>query len=160
MKLYELTEAYRNIENLLSDEEADTEALEKALSQVEDSIENKAENIAKLVRNIDGDIKALKDEEKRLAGRRKALENKQRDIKKYLELQLKTLEIDKVKTKLFTIYIQNNAPSVKITDEEAIPEDFYKYSKSIVKKDILEALKDGEEVPGAEINQTRSLRIR
>lgn len=160
MKLYELTEAYRNIENIMSDEDADVETLKKALEEVEDNIENKAENIAKLVRNIDSDIKALKDEEKRLAERRKALENKQKNVKKYLEYQLKSLKIDKVKTGLFTVSIQNNAPSVKITNEEEIPESFFKYTKSISRKDILQVLKDGQEVPGAELKRTKTLRIR
>ena len=102
----------------------------------------------------------MKAEEKRLAGRRRALESKKKSVKNYLEMQLKAMEIDKVKTSLFTVSIQNNAPSVKIVDEKAIPEDFFKYTKSIVKKDILGALKDGEEVPGAKIKQTRTLRIR
>lgn len=159
-KLYELAEMYRNIQELISDDETDTETLENALSQVEGDINSKAENMAKLIRSIDGDIETLKAEEKRLANRRKTLENKQKNIKNYLEMQLKTMKIDKVKTPLFTVAIQNNAPSVKIIDENAIPEDFFKYTKSIVKKDILEALKNGEEVPGAELKQTKSLRIR
>ncbi|WP_352404485.1 siphovirus Gp157 family protein [Sporanaerobacter acetigenes] len=159
-KLYELAEMYRNIQDLINDDETDTETLENALSQVEGDINSKAENMAKLIRSIDGDIETLKAEEKRLANRRKTLENKQKNIKNYLEMQLKTMKIDKVKTPLFTVAIQNNAPSVKIIDENAIPEDFFKYTKSIVKKDILEALKNGEEVPRAELKQTKSLRIR
>ncbi|MCF6464174.1 siphovirus Gp157 family protein [Clostridium sp. Cult1] len=159
-KLYELAEMYRNIQDLINDDETGTETLENALNQIEGDINSKAENMAKLIRSIDGDIETLKAEEKRLANRRKTLENKQKNIKNYLEMQLKTMKIDKVKTPLFTVAIQNNAPSVKIIDENAIPEDFFKYTKSIVKKDILEALKNGEEVPGAELKQTKSLRIR
>lgn len=160
MKLYELTETYKNIENLLNDEDADIETLEKALEDVQDNIENKAENIAKIVRNIDGDIKVLKEEEKRLSERRKALENKQKNVKKYLEYQLKSLEIDKVKAGLFTVSIQSNAPSVRVVDEGLIPSDFIYIKTSISKREILQALKDGKEVPGAEIKQTKSIRIR
>src|SRR5699024_3699264 len=125
-----------------------------------DGIENKAENIAKLIRHIDSDIDALRTEEKRLAQRRRALENKKKSIKDYLEMQLKVTEIDKVKTQLFTVSIQNNPPSVRIIDEDEIPEDYLSYTKSISRRDILQSLKDGEEVPGAELKQTRSLRIR
>lgn len=158
-KLYELTEMYQNISNLI-DEDVSNEELEKALEQIKDNIEVKAENTVKLIKSIEGNIDTLKEEEKRLAMKRKALENKRNGIKNYLENQLKIMDIKKVKTPLFTVAIQNNKPSVKIIDENVIPRDFFKYTKSIVKKDILEALTNGKEVPGAEIQQTKSLRIR
>ena len=73
-KLYELTEMYQNIWDLVADEEVDLDTLETALSQVEDNLETKAESMAKLVKGIDGDVTALKEEENRLAKRRKARE--------------------------------------------------------------------------------------
>lgn len=161
-KLYELTEMYQNIWGLIDDEEVDLDALEIALGQVEDTLETKAESMAILVKSIDGDVSALKEEESRLAKRRKALENKQINIKNYLENQLNIMGIDKVKTKLFTVALQNNPPSVNIIDENLIPEQYKKSitTISIVKKDILDALKLGELIEGAEIKQGKSLRIR
>ena len=140
-KLYELTEIYRNVWELINDDEADLDTLEIALGQVEDNINSKAENMAKLIRSIDGDIETLKMEEKRLAERRRALENKQKNIKTYLEMQLKAMEIDKVKTPLFTVAMQKNPPSVNILDEESIPEEFKKtvVTTTVVKKDLLAA---------------------
>ena len=161
-KMYELTEMYQNIWDLVGDDEVDLDVLEKALSQVEDTIEIKAESMAKLVKGIDGDVSALKEEESRLAKRRKALENKQTNIKLYLENQLKFMGIDKVKTPLFTVALQNNPPSVNILDETLIPEQYKKSvtTVSLVKKDILDALKLGQVIEGAEIKQGKSLRIR
>lgn len=161
-KLYELTEMYRSIAELIGDEEVGKEELEKALSQIEDNIEIKAENIAKLMKSIDGEAIALKTEESRLANRRRALENKYSNIKNYLETQLEIMKVDKIKTPLFTVALQNNKPSVDIKDEDLIPDDFKKTSTivSISKDEIFAALKEGIEVPGAEIKQTRSLRIR
>lgn len=161
-KLYDLTEMYQNIWDLIGDDEADLDALEKALSSIEDNIEIKAENTAKLIKGIDGDISILKEEENRLAKKRKALENKQKNIKGYLEMQLKAMEIDKVKTPLFTVALQKNPPSVNILDEDLIP-DIYKKTVttvSVVKKDLLDALKEGQVIAGAEIKQDKSLRIR
>lgn len=161
-KLYELAEMYKNIWDLVEDDEIDLETLETALSQVEDNLETKAENMAKLIKGIDGDINTLKEEENRLAKKRRALENKQKNIKEYLEMQLKVMEIDKVKTPLFTVALQKNPPSVNIIDEDLIPEQFKKTvtTTSVVKKDLLDALKNGEVIEGAEIKQGRSLRIR
>lgn len=161
-KLYELTEMYQNIWDLIGDEEVDLDDMELALSSIEDNIESKAENTAKLIKGIDGDINILKEEESRLAKKRKALENKQKNIKQYLEMQLRTMEIDKIKTPLFTVALQNNPPSVRFIDEDLIPG---KYKESIVtikipKKQILDDIKAGMEVPGTEFVQTKSLRIR
>lgn len=159
-KLYELTEMYKNIWDLVEDDEVDLDTLETALGQIEDNIEIKAESLAKLIKGIDGDIDTLKAEEKRLADKRRVLENKQKNIKGYLENQLRVMEIDKIKTPLFTVSLQKNPPSVEILDEDKIPEQFKKVTYTVVKKDILEALKNGQVIEGAEIKQTKSLRIR
>ena len=161
-KLYELTEMYQNIWDLVSDDETDLDTLEIALSQIEDNIEIKAESMAKLVKGIDGDVIALKAEEERLAKRRKALENKQSNIKLFLENQLKQMGLDKVETPLFKVSIQNNPPSVNILDEDLIPEQYKKTvtTTSLVKNDILKALKEGQVIEGAELKQGKSLRIR
>lgn len=161
-KLYELTDMYRGLWETIGDEEVDLDAMEVALKAVEDNIENKAENMAKLIKGIDGDIATLKTEEDRLYKKRKALANKQKSIKEYLEYQLTALELDKVSTPLFTVAMQNNPQTVVFTDENLIPE---KYKEEVVtvkipKKKILDDLKEGIEVAGTEIRQTRSLRIR
>ena len=161
-KLYELTEMYKNIWDLVEDDEIDLDTLETALGQVEDNLEVKAENMAKLVKGIDGDIDTLKTEEKRLAEKRRTLENKKNNIKYYLENQLRVMEIDKVKTPLFTVALQKNPPSVDILDEDLIPEQYKKTitTTTVVKKDLLDALKAGQVIEGAEIKQGKSLRIR
>lgn len=162
MKLYELTEMYQNVWNLIEDEEVDIESLEIALNQIEENIEAKAEGMAKLIKSIDGDIAALKEEENRLAKKRKALENKQKNIKTYLEYQLIGMGIDKVKTPLFTVALQNNPPSVRFIDEALIPEQYKVRTElvSIPKKIILDDIKKGIEVAGVEVIQGKSLRIR
>jgi hypothetical protein len=162
MKLYELTEMYQNVWNLIEDEDIDIETLEMALTQIEESIESKAEGMAKLIKSIDGDIAALKEEENRLAKKRKTLENKQKNIKTYLEYQLIGMGIDKVKTPLFTVALQNNPPSVRFIDEDLIPEEYKVRTElvSIPKKLILDDIKEGIEVAGCELVQGKSLRIR
>ena len=161
-KLYELTEMYKNIWDLVEDDEVDLETLESALGQVEDNIEIKAESMAKLIKGTQADIDFIKSEEKRLADKRKVLERNQNNIKAYLENQLRIMEIDKVKTPLFVVALQKNPPSVAIVDEDLIPEQFKKTvtTTTVVKKDLLEALKSGQVIEGAEIKQGKSLRIR
>jgi len=160
-KLYELTEMYQNISNLI-EEDADNETLEKALDEITDNIQMKAENMAKLIKSIEGNINALKDEEKRLQAKRKALENKVVNIKEYLENQLKAMGLKKVQGNLFTVSIQKNPQSVNILNEDLIPEKFKEVvtTTKIDRRELLLALKEGQEIEGVEIKQTESLRIR
>ena len=160
-KLYELTEMYQNISNLI-EEDADNETLEKALDEITDNIQMKAENMAKLIKSIEGNINALKDEEKRLQAKRKALENKVVNIKEYLENQLKAMGLKKVQGNLFTVSIQKNPQSVNILNEDLIPEQFKEVvtTTKIDRRELLAALKEGQEIEGVEIKQTESLRIR
>lgn len=156
MQLYELTEIYLNLKDM-DIEEGDLNA---ALENIDDEIETKAENIAKVLRDFDGDIEALKSEEERLAKKRKAIENRQKQLKEYLQNAMLVLDKRKFKTDLFSFNIQKNAPSLKILDESKIPEDYYKIEKKLNKNDLKEAVKNGLFEDAAELVQTESLRIR
>lgn len=160
MKLYELAENYRNLQELVDREYVDKEVIENALDQVEGDISEKLENIAKLMKSIDGDINSLKVEEERLANKRKLLENNSKKLREYIQSSLIILNTKKIKTNLFNFIIRKNTPSVNITDENLISDEFIKIEKKIEKKKVLEALKSGIEVPGAEMKQSESLQIK
>jgi hypothetical protein len=156
MQLYELTEIYLN----LKDMDIEEEDLNAALENINDEIETKADNIAKVLRDFDGDIEALKSEEERLAKKRKAIENRQKQLKEYLQNAMLVLNKRKFKTDLFSFNIQKNAPSLKILDESKIPEDYYKIEKKLNKNDLKEAVKNGLFEDAAELVSSESLRIR
>lgn len=156
MQLYELTEIYLN----LKDMDIEEEDLNSALENIDDEIETKADNIAKVLRDFDGEIEALKSEEERLAKKRKAIENRQKHLKEYLQNAMLVLDKRKFKTDLFSFNIQSNAPSLKILDESKIPEDYYKIEKKLNKNDLKEAVKNGLFEDAAELVSSESLRIR
>ncbi|KIO62097.1 hypothetical protein B4065_3317 [Caldibacillus thermoamylovorans] len=158
-KLYELTESYMKLIDL--SEQLDPETFKDTLDAIQDSLEDKVENTAKVVKSLESDVTAIKEEEKRLKERRRVLETKIDSIKNYLKEQLELAGIDKVKRPLITVSIQNNPPSVKVTDEKLIPSSFMiAKAPELDKKAVLKKLKDGEEVPGVELFQGRSLRIK
>lgn len=64
MNLYELTENYRNLQELLENDEIDQSIITAALDEVGGNIEEKSENIAKLIKSLEVDINGFKDEEK------------------------------------------------------------------------------------------------
>lgn len=160
-KLYELTENYNNLLDLIDNPEIPREMIDAALNEVGEEIEVKAENIAKLIKSIEVDAKGMKEEEQRLSSKRKSLENRISNLKAYLESAMRTTGKEKIKGKVFTLAFQNNPPSVDVINLEAIPKEYLiEQEPTLDKKSILEALKSGLEVPGAVIKQGQSLRIR
>lgn len=161
MKLYELTTAYQQLLDMLQDENADTECINDTLESLQGDIEEKAINIAKIIKSIDADIKAIKTEEERLMNKRNSLDVRKSNIKKYLESQLSACGIDKVKTPTMTVSLQNNPLSVKIIDESLIPKKYFITPAPQISKTLLmKQLKEGKKIPGCELQQTKSLRIR
>lgn len=157
MNLYELSVAFQEVQNM----DLDPEVMKDTLDSIEDAIENKAENIAKLIRNLESDVAAYKEEEDRLKTKRQATENKVKWLKTYLEDNMKLTGKTKFKSGMFNFSIQKNPASVNITDEKAIPEEFLiQQPPKVDKTSLKEILKRGIEVPGAELKQTEGLRIR
>lgn len=157
MNLYELSTAFQQVQNM----DLDPEVMQDTLDSIEDAIENKAENIAKLIRNLESDVSAYKEEEDRLKTKRQATENKVKWLKTYLEDNMKMTGKTKFKSGMFNFSIQKNPASVNITDERIIPEEFLiPQLPKIDKTALKDVLKNGIEVPGAELKQTEGLRIR
>jgi hypothetical protein len=69
--------------------------------------------------------------------------------------------VDKVKRPTLTVSIQLNPPSVLVKDESLIPSHYMlPVAPKLDKKAVLSFLKEGGEVPGCEIQQSRGLRIK
>jgi len=163
MQLYKLTESYENIRSLMDDETMDLTLLTEALQQIETQIEVKCENAVIIMKGLDGEIDTFKAEEKRLSERRRTLENKRDWLKVYLQGEIEKIGLEKVKAGLFTVALQNNPPSLQISDESIIPARFtiiIPEQKQIDRNAVKEALKAGEVIEGAVLTQGKSLRIR
>ncbi len=161
MKLYELTQNYLNLQELLEDPTLPGEVINTALSEVGEQLEDKAENLAKLIKTMEVEAAGYKEEESRLAARRKSLETRAKNLKAYLEEAMRAVDKPKIKGKLFSFSIQKNPASVEVLDENLIPKELFNTPAPVLDKtEILNRLKAGEEIPGVKLKQTESLRIR
>ena len=161
--IYELTQDYLIISEMMESPELDPEFLADTMEAVEGALEIKAENYAKVMKNLEGDVAALKAEETRLSEKRKAIENNIKNMKMALQSMMTITGKTKFKTDLFSFGIQKNAPSVVIdTDINNLPTEFLKFREPEVDKTKLkEALKNGEDLSGyCHLEQSESLRIR
>ncbi len=130
-KLYELTSQYNQIFQSITESDSDLEQLEELLTNIEEEFDIKAENIAKLIRSLDGDIKAYKEEADRLATRKEVTENRQKRLKDYLETNMKAMGKENIKGSIFSLTMQNNPPKVVIDNEKVIPKKYKTYELHI-----------------------------
>lgn len=162
MKLYELTQNYSNLLDLLENPDIPKEVLEESLNKLSGDIENKAENIAKLIKSLEVDVEALRREEIRLATKRRVLETRITSVKSYLQASMLSVDKKKIKGKLFTLNIQSNPVSTVIDNLDILPEIYKEKAEEIKpnKKKIKEDIENGVEIPGARLVKTEGLRIR
>lgn len=160
MKLFEINEA---IERCVIDGEnvVDTETGEvldvEALNNLQMAFNEKAENIAMFIRNLDVEATALKEQKNIFAARQKAAENKRDSLKEYLAmcLQGKPFKTARIKVTF------RKSETVKITAQEQIPETYLVYSAPTVDKtSIKKALKSGETIPGAVLEEKNNIQVK
>ena len=128
MNIYELTGQYKLLENAVMLNPEDM-SLQEELEKITDGIEIKAENYAKLIKNVEADIRVIRDEEIRLASRRAAKENFIKSLKTNLMWGMKETGKEKIKSELFSIAVSKNGGKVPITidvEPEELPEEFQK----------------------------------
>lgn len=161
MKLYELTESYFNLLNIL-EQDVEQEHIEEALAMLDDEFDTKAENIAKVLKSLEASAEALKNEKKRINTRQKAIEKNIDNLKSYLYQNMKNLNKKKVKSDLFNINIRKNPPKLVIKNERDIPKAYWvEQPPKLDRRMLLEDLKneDYPDFKGARIEQGESLSI-
>ena len=157
MNLYELSQNYLAVQEM----DLEPETLKDTLDSIEDAAVDKIEKLVRVMRNNEGDINSIKLEEERLKKKRQSLENYNKFFKQYIEDTMRLMEKTRLKAGFFNLAIQNNPPSIVVFDEALIPKQFLiEQPPKIDRAGIKELLKAGEEVPGAELKQTKGLRIR
>ena len=160
MNLFELTENYVKFFTMLEEADEITEELEEMANNLNIAIEEKSDNYVKMIKNLDADVEAYKNQEKQFNKKRKTAENKIAWLKKNLQSSMEQTGRKKVKTELFTISIQKNTPALDITSEDNIGDEYYKVERTLNKRDLLKDIKEGLIIDGVGIKQSESLRIR
>lgn len=106
--LYELTEEYRQLLEMMEDDSVDPEVLQDTLEGVDGEIKAKADNCAKLISELNGVASVINEEIERLKARKDVISNNADRVKKYLEKAMIDTGKRKFKTALFGFNIQKN----------------------------------------------------
>jgi hypothetical protein len=159
--LYQLTNDYETVLNMLYDEDADEEMILDTLEAIEGEIEDKADNYAKIIKELEAKQNARKEEAKRLTESAKVFENRVKALKSNLFNSMKATGKTKFATDLFSFNIAKNGGKQTLTIDGEVPEE---YTKTITENDtdkIRQALEKGEKLTFAHFEpRGESLRIK
>lgn len=154
--LYELTGQFLDIYNLELDEETKLDTLDSI--DWNSDYENKVENYIKVMKNIDADVEARKNEIKRLTELNKADEKKKDHLKETLSISMALTGHERVDTPLFKVSFRKSQ-AVEV-DETVLPESYKVATWKPDKKRLKEDLKNGLEIVGASLVERKNLSIR
>lgn len=160
--LYELTQEFSELAYALEQEDANEEELAALLDDVSSNIDAKADGYAKIARNWASEVEMLKGEIDRLTKRKKALENAQTRLKRYLQDAMILTGKTAISTTIGKWSIATNPPSVSVSDFAAIPERYLiPQEPKLDSRQILADFKlNGEIIPGVEVVRSQSIRFR
>ena len=128
------------------------------LEELEGEYLDKLEACGLYCKNEQADIDAIKEEEKRLADRRRIKENKVKRLKEYMLQSMEVTDTKKLDTP--KVYISTRKSQKVIIDNESkIPRQFIKVTESVNKTEIKKALKNGD-VDGAHMEESVNLTLR
>ena len=161
MKLFEISERYKNLFELLENPEIEPEMVQSALNEVQGEFNDKAQNIVYIIKNMLSDKEKLDNMQQQLGIKSESLDGKIKHLKDYLKAEMLVTNQQKIKTDIFTISLRKST-AVNILDESAIIDRFIdcKVIRTLSKSAIKEALKAGETVVGAELKENQNLNIK
>lgn len=170
ISLYEISQEFKNIFDLANDEQFDengvlidnSKELTELFEEVQGTLSDKLDNTMHVVRSLEfansstqGEIDylvKLVDEKKQKV---KYKENKISFLKDLMSNAVRASGDDKIETDKFKFnrYVKKNT-SVSIANEDELPREWVKLERKPKKKEILSALKSGQEIAGCSLNDS------
>lgn len=168
MKLYEIADTYRAFMAAVDAGEIPEDAVADTLDGIEGEFDQKVDNIACLIKELRLEAQAIKEEADNLYVRQKQKQARADWLARYLQANMQATGNGKIETARNRITIKKNPVSCKILDEDTVlgflqlhgMADCYKQETTIKKRELLMRLKDGDEIPGAELDVSERIEIK
>lgn len=124
--LYELEKEYKELLDMAEDPEVDQQAIIDTLEGLEGEISQKAVGYSKVIRQLEADAKALKEEAKHFSDRAIVAENNAKRLKEALKGAMEMMNMKEFDAGLFKLKIANNGGKKPLIIDAEIPEEFCK----------------------------------
>ena len=163
LKLYQIADDYLVALDALAEmEDLPLEAVADTLAGLAGTFEAKAVNVAAYIRSLEAEAGAIAEVKKTMERRIKSLEDQSFRLRGYLQGEMERTGLTRIAHPWLALRIQANPPSVVIEDETILPACFKETISMVklLKAEIGKALKAGEAVFGAHLEQSTRLVIR
>lgn len=159
--LYEIKEAYMQVQNLIEQGELDHDMLVDTLDGISGELEEKAENYGLVIKNLEGQALMIDEEIKRLQERSKSIKSNCKRVQDYLLGTMLDTGKMKFTTSHFT-FSTRKSEAVVVEAEELIPAEYIKekLTTSVDKTALKKAIKQGEVIEGARLEKRTNLTMR
>lgn len=161
--LYELSTQARALADKLSDLDLDDQTILDTLEAETGALQEKAANTGAVVLMLEHAAAGMREAEARMAARRKAVEGRAAHVRAYLLECMQRASLTRVDTPELHLAVRKNPPAVVVDNAERVPTSFWVQKPApppeISKTRIREAIKAGQEVPGAHLEQSERLEI-
>lgn len=156
--LFEMTQAASLLYDLLQNDEIDEQTVNDTLDAM--GTDEKVESYCKVIKQLQADTEMFKAEIDRISARKRTAENAIERMRNALLAFMEASKKDKITAGTFTVSTATTK-SVNIVDESLIPSEYLILPPvKIDKAEISKALRSGETVKGAELIETKGVRIR
>jgi len=160
--LFQLSNAFRILDEKLELMAKDGELIEVSKDELKTLIETKADLCAEYNDMLSSFGDQIDQRIKYFQVLKKVNENKKERYKQYLLSAMESGNLEEILGVTRKISLKKNPPRVDIYDQDSLPVEFVEIVQTIniKKKEIADALKKGEVIPGAKLVQGRSIQIR
>ena len=158
-----IAQEYRAAAQTLSDLDLDVQTIADTLEGIGGDLETKAQNVALMARSLDADAAAIKQWSKDASERAKATEARAERLREYLAACMTLAGAERIEAPGVVLSWRKSS-AVVIDTPDLIPAEFWRQKPAPEaepdKLKIAEAIKFGADVPGAHVEQRRSLQIK
>jgi hypothetical protein len=164
MKLFELTQQYRELELLADSDEIPPEVIADTLEGLKGEFEDKAVAVAKFVLGMEAEAEAIEEASKAMKLRADRIAKRAENVKMYLLLQMQIVQATRISTHELTISRKNNPKAVQYARESDVPEIYWVQPdpppKKIDKRKLKDALEMGAKIEGVYLESGERVEIK
>ena len=162
--LYNLSAEVAALKEKLEASDLDEQTIADTLEAESFDFEEKCKAVAYVIKEFAAKEELLTGAIDEMVFRKNVIKNKVNSLQSYLLDCMKLAGVAKVPGVEFDISVRKNPPSVEVYESGLIPEQYWKVPEpapaTVNKKLVMEALKEGREIPGARISQTERVVIK
>ena len=159
MFLYEISDDLQQLYTML-EEDPENEAIQETINLIMYELTDKIDGYYAVIRQLEADAEAIKQEKLRLARKQSAADNGAKRLRDAIKYAMLVTNERKIKTARCTVSLSTRSKAILDVDPENIPEKFQKKTIEPRMADIEKWLKLEGDCDWAHMEQVESLTIR